>query len=206
MDLYQNLIQIKKRLEELGKVVYLEEVKVMSYNEDLSAESGDRKDSISPELLNNMQKSIEDIPKTLVTICKNLVGRRNVIVDLLESVVKSEVDVGDLKDQMETLKTEGVQLQSNLDVVVSEHAEKIKEIVKNWQKLLNEKTNIGTSAKVEELQEKLRMQERLTEESKSVMQDLQRRLDDKRGGHERYVNELNTIIHSLREQIVVSTF
>lgn len=207
MDLYQNLVQIKKRLEELGKIVYLEEVKLMSYNETTELpESGDGREIFSSEIVNNMQKSIEEIPKTLMTICKNLLGRRNVIVELLENIVNSEVDVADLRDQIETLKTEGIQLQSNLDVVINEHAEKIKEIVKNWQKLLNEKTNIGTSAKVEELQEKLKVQERLTEESKNVVHELQKRLDDKRGGHERYVNELNGVIHALRDQITVSVF
>lgn len=208
MDLYQNLIQIKKRLEELGKIVYLEEVKVMSYNEqsDFIPESGDGGEMFSPEVMQNMQRSIEEIPRTLMTICKNLLGRRNVIVELLESIVKSEVDVGDLRDQIETLKTEGIQLQSNLDVVINEHAEKVKEIIRNWQKLLNEKTNIGTSAKVEELQEKLKMQEKLTEDSRAIIQDLNRKLDDKRGGHDRYVSELNNVIHALRDQIVVSTY
>lgn len=33
LDSYQNLIQIKKRLEELCKIVYVEEVKLMLYNE-----------------------------------------------------------------------------------------------------------------------------------------------------------------------------
>lgn len=80
-----------------------------------------------------MQTSIEEIPKTLMDICKNLLGRRAVIVDLLDSVTKSEVDVADLGDKIETLKNEGLQLQNNLDAIINEHEKKIRELVVNWQ-------------------------------------------------------------------------
>lgn len=56
LDLYQNLLQIKKRLEELGKVVQLEEVKLLPYNdaEEKVQEvipTGGGGETISPEVL-----------------------------------------------------------------------------------------------------------------------------------------------------------
>lgn len=54
LDLYQNLLQIKKRLEELGKVVQLEEVKLLPYNvaEEKVQEvpTGGGGETISPEV------------------------------------------------------------------------------------------------------------------------------------------------------------
>ncbi|CAH1962431.1 unnamed protein product [Acanthoscelides obtectus] len=203
LDLYQNLVQIKKKLEELGKHVQLEQVKLMNYDGDAPKhpESDGGGESISPEVIIGMQTSIEEIPRTLMEICKNLLGRRNVIVELLESVTKSEVDVGSLTEQIETLKQEGQQLQSHLDVVLSEHHSKIKEIVANWQTLLNDKDHVITNAKVGDLEEKLKSQENLTEEARHQIAELQKKLDDKRNGHDRYVAELNNVIHGLKDHI-----
>ncbi|KAJ8936875.1 hypothetical protein NQ314_012139 [Rhamnusium bicolor] len=208
LDLYQNLLQIKRRLEELGKVVQLEEVKLMPYNEiqDSAAEVDGRGENISPEVVVGMQSSIEEIPKTLMEICKNLLSRRAVIVDLLESVTKSEVDVGDLSDKIETLKVEGTQLQNNLDAIISEHEKKINELVINWQALLNDKKSMNTNSKIEDLEDKLKAQDKLTQESNQVILDLQRKLDDKRSSHEKSVAELNNVIYTLKEQIIVSNF
>lgn len=57
LDLYQNLVQIKKRLEELGKVVQLEEVKLLPVEEEKEkqkkepeTEGGGAGESISPEV------------------------------------------------------------------------------------------------------------------------------------------------------------
>lgn len=51
-----------------------------------------------------MKNSIEEIPKTLMEICKNLLSRRALIVELLESVTKSEIDVNQVSDKIESLK------------------------------------------------------------------------------------------------------
>lgn len=151
-----------------------------------------------------MQTSIEEIPKTLMDICKNLLSRRAVIVDLLDSVTKSEVDVGDLSDKIETLKTEGIQLQNNLDAIINEHEKKIRELVVNWQALLNDKRSMNTNVKIGDLEEKLKAQEKLTQESNQVLLELQKKLDEKRANHERVQADLNCNIHALKNHILVS--
>ena len=55
-------------------------------------------------MVNEMKKSIEEIPKTLMDICKNLLSRRALIVELLESVTKAEIDVSEVSDKIESLK------------------------------------------------------------------------------------------------------
>lgn len=61
-------------------------------------------EQVSLELVDGMKSSIEEIPKTLMDICKNLLSRRALIVELLESVTKSEVDVDQVSDKIESLK------------------------------------------------------------------------------------------------------
>lgn len=51
-----------------------------------------------------MKCSIEEIPKTLMDICKNLLSRRALIVELLESVTKSEIDMNQVSPKIESLK------------------------------------------------------------------------------------------------------
>lgn len=151
-----------------------------------------------------MQTSIEEIPKTLMDICKNLLSRRAVIVDLLDSVTTSEVDVGDLSDKIETLKTEGIQLQNNLDAIINEHEKKIRELVVNWQTLLNDKKSMNTNVKIGDLEEKLKAQEKLTQESNQMLLELQKKLDEKRANHERVQADLNSNIYALKNHILVS--
>lgn len=59
---------------------------------------------MSIELVNSMKCSIEEIPKTLMDICKNLLSRRALIVELLESVTKSEIDMNQVSPKIESLK------------------------------------------------------------------------------------------------------
>lgn len=125
-------------------------------------------ETIPPEIFIGMQTSIEEIPKTLMDICKNLLNRRNVIVELLENVIKSEVNVDDLSEQIEALKLEGALLQSNLDQVINEHHNKIKEIVEHWHMLLSEKASLNSTVTVDDFEEKIKAQEVLYEESKQV--------------------------------------
>ncbi|KAJ8910164.1 hypothetical protein NQ315_005767 [Exocentrus adspersus] len=199
LDLYQNLVQIKRRLEELGKAVQLDEIKLLPYNDKPGKEpeqtEGGAGETISPEVVISMQTSIEEIPKTLMDICKNLLARRAVIVELLESVTKSEVDVGDLSDKIETYK-------NNLDAIINEHEKKIKELVINWQALLNDKRCMNTNVKISDLEEKLKAQEKLTQESNQMLLDLQKKLDERRANSEKVQADLNIYIQNLKSQIL----
>lgn len=67
---------------------------------------------MSIELVNSMKCSIEEIPKTLMDICKNLLSRRALIVELLESVTKSEIDMNQVSPKIESLKVPKKKKQS----------------------------------------------------------------------------------------------
>ncbi|XP_050307941.1 cingulin-like protein 1 isoform X2 [Anthonomus grandis grandis] len=203
IELYQNLVQIKKRLEEFGKNVKVDEVKLITFDEMNKKPQNNLGggEEISMEVVNGMKSSIEEIPKTLMDICKNLLSRRALIVELLESVTKSEVDVTQVSDKIESLKCEGLQLQQSLDGVIREHEAKITNLVQNWQKLLNDKKALNTDSKIEELELKLKEEEQLRENSVTVIQDLQRKMEEKKFSYDRSLAELNGVLHTLREQV-----
>ncbi|CAG9854149.1 unnamed protein product [Phyllotreta striolata] len=201
VELYQTLNDIKKKLEDLGKDVTMDGVKFSPF---LIGETARPKtptgagESVPSTVVVELQSSIEEIPKTLTEICRNLLNRRNVIVELLENVCKSAVNGNDLADQIETLKTEGVNLRSHLDVVINEHHNKIKEIIQHWNALLSQRMSANG---LEEDEDGDAMSKALYEESKGIILDLQRKLDEKKNGHEQCVNELNNVISGLKEQI-----
>ncbi|XP_076274411.1 uncharacterized protein LOC143205180 isoform X2 [Rhynchophorus ferrugineus] len=202
LDLYQNLVQIKKRLEELGKHVKLDDLKLLPLEDFRKQSEGHGGgEQISMDIVVGMKKSIEEIPKTLMDICRNLLSRRALIVELLESVTRSEVDVGEVSDKIESLKNEGQQLQHSLDGIIAEHQDKIDQLVSNWQKLLSEQRSPHEDGRVEELEHQLKEQERLTLESTHVIHELQRKMEEKRTTYDKSVAELNGIIGTLREQI-----
>ncbi|KAL1506866.1 hypothetical protein ABEB36_006149 [Hypothenemus hampei] len=205
--LYNKMVDVKKRLEVLGKSVELEEFKFVSF-EDYYKEQKSHTDSdggcgeqISKEVIGGMKSSIEQIPKTLKDIGKNLLSRRALIVELLESVAKSEIDVKDVLDKIESLKYEGEQLEESLDSVILEHEIKISELVDTWQKLLNDKQEFNKENRLNELEKKLKEQEKLREESTTIIDELHRKLDDGKMSHEKSITELNGVLQSLRDQI-----
>ncbi|XP_060531861.1 myosin heavy chain, clone 203-like isoform X2 [Cylas formicarius] len=201
LDLYQSLAKIKKRLEELGKQVVLEEFKLVPTEDHGKAQGHGAGEEVSVEMVTTMKNSIEEIPITLMEICRNLLSRRALIVELLESVTKSEVDVADVSDKIESLKSEGHQLQQSLDAVITEHQAKITDLVGNWQKLLSEKQSPDTGTKIVELEAKLKEQERLVQESNYIIQDLQKKMDEKKSSYDKSLAELNGITQTLKEQI-----
>ncbi|XP_050305465.1 golgin subfamily A member 6-like protein 7 [Anthonomus grandis grandis] len=199
LDLYQNLLQIKKQLEKHHKTVQLDDIKLLSYhdyNNRLNSYGGG--ESLSPQVVAGMKSSLEDIPKTLIDVCQNLLSRRALIVDLLESITKSEVDLSEVSGRIESLKTEGQMLQNSLDAIIEEHQTKINELVTKWRMLLNAKNN---NAKADELELKLRAQEKLTYESAHVIRELQKKLDDRKISYDKSMGELTGLVNSLKEQV-----
>ncbi|CAH0561376.1 unnamed protein product [Brassicogethes aeneus] len=216
LDLYENLVQIKAKLNELGKSVQLEEIKVLSVEKKKKLEEkleneaqkevqkeGGGGEAVSENMLVEMKTSIEEIPKTLLSICQNLLSRRAIIVELLESVTKSEVTVDDISDKIEALKSEGSELQKSLDMIICEHESRINELVNNWTSLLSDKKTKDDKedSNIEDLQAQLEKQKKLVEQSNTIIKDLQQKLDEKKHVHDKSVNDLDVVIKGLRDQI-----
>ena len=67
--------------------------------------------------------------------------------------------------------------------------------------MLTDKQAVTADNKVENLENQLKEQEKLTNESSHVIYDLQRKLEDQRIAYEKSVAGLNGIIYTLIEQI-----
>lgn len=65
---------------------------------------------ISPEMLHNIQNSIQEIRETLMTIDVRILVGRNLIVELSESTVKSNVGVTKLHDRSHRKRSLYVQI------------------------------------------------------------------------------------------------
>lgn len=95
-------------------------------------------------------------------------------------------------------------MQQSLDAIIEEHEQKINQLVTNWQKLLIEKQSCGDNGKIEELDRRLKEEERLREDSSNIIQDLHRKLEDRKLIYEKSMTELNGVLETLKEQIKVS--
>lgn len=86
---------------------------------------------------------------------------------------------------------------------MKEHESKITELVSNWQKLLNDKQCLNMDSKIDELENKLKDEQRLREESALVIHELHEKLNEKKISHEKSLAELNQVLQALREQVKV---
>ncbi|XP_066262199.1 golgin subfamily A member 6-like protein 24 [Euwallacea similis] len=199
IDLYRSLLETKKKLEEVGKLVTLEDIKLVpytKYNEISKFDGGG--EEVALEVLHKMRRSVEEIPKRLSEICQDLLKKRVQIVELLNKIAKSEIDVGDVAGRMESLQNEGQWLQESLEEVLKENKRKIKNLITNWEGLLCMKRS---SDEASDWELKCKEQERLIEKSNHVIADLKKMLDEKRTVHDRTVTELNRAITNLKKQI-----
>ncbi|KAL3267417.1 hypothetical protein HHI36_011546 [Cryptolaemus montrouzieri] len=201
MDLYQNLLEIKKHLAEFGKIVEIEEIKLISIEEPERKSDHPCGDVLNQEIVQNMKSSIENIPKALMGVCQNLVGRRAAIVELLESVSQAEIESTDLADRIETLKDEGKELKNSLDVLITQSEERINELVKNWYTLLDSKSQEPSNVRLDEYENQLKQKDAILQESKHMILDLQKKLEEKRNNHEKTISEFEITIKEYTETI-----
>lgn len=215
MELYQNLLEIKRQLADFGKIVELEEVKfvigvdagatatpVASNKSPVEADRS-RGDGVSEEMVQSMRDSIETIPQTLMGVCQNLVSRRDAIVELLECVSQAEFDKTDLPERIVSLKDEGVELKRSLDLLIRESRERIAELVGNWHQLLEQRHSVavGEGERIRELEQQLKHKEQLVADSRQLIVDLQKKLDEKRQVHEQAVSEFEIAVKQYTDNI-----
>lgn len=80
------------------------------------------------EVSDVMKQSLDDISEVWLTICKNLLERREVLVKTLEQV--PELDYKNFIFMVETLKCESLDLQSGIDLAVTSQNERVSGLLK----------------------------------------------------------------------------
>lgn len=201
LDLYNSLAQTKKKLEEFGKVVQLEEIKLIPVGNVEKNES--TASEVNADTVVNMKTTLEDMPKALITVCQNLLNRQATIGELLESVVKSEIDMTELSKKMDSFDSEKNELEKLFNLTLANHEQKINELIHNWQSLLNCKKYETDNIKIDELQQKLHEKDEIIAKFGTNIKELQRKVEDKKNLHDNTISELNGQVYELQEKIAV---
>ncbi|XP_056646844.1 uncharacterized protein LOC130451687 [Diorhabda sublineata] len=127
-------------------------------------------------------------------ICTDQQSKKNVIVELLDSIIK-EVKISYPLEQMNILKGE----KTELYVIINKQHIKVKEIVRNRQILVNDKKD--SCLKLEALEEKLKAQKKLNTEACQIIRSLQRDIEEQRSNHKKYSHMLHGIIKALLKRM-----
>ncbi|XP_057663533.1 uncharacterized protein LOC130898319 isoform X2 [Diorhabda carinulata] len=138
--------------------------------------------------------SQKNIPKISMDICTDQQSKKNVIVELLDSIIK-EVKISYPLEQMNILKGE----KTELYVIINKQHIKVKEIVRNRQILVDDKKD--SCLKLEALEEKLKAQKKLNTEACQIIRSLQRDIEEQRSNHKKYSNMLHGIINALLKRM-----
>ncbi|CAG9764785.1 unnamed protein product [Ceutorhynchus assimilis] len=194
LDLYKNLTQIKMRLEDLGKTVRLEDVKMVSVSEYGNTSSEGTPGNLSKEVVEEMVISIEKIPKIFSDVCKNLLTKRSLMIELLDSVSKSEINNSDVSDRIDSLKIESTQIQISLDNIITDIQTKITDLTAKWSVA---SSNHQSDDEAKELDIKYKEQQKLMLEWNLVISNYQKKSEAGKVALEKS----NKTIHALEDKI-----
>lgn len=128
MDIYQSLIQIKKKLEENGKLVPLDPIKFVvcdstkmlklkpekSENPDVAA-SGESPRIPIKDSVENVKQYLKEMPSGFINICKTLIGKRIELMELLEKSTDPQA-----MHQLESHRMESRMLDQSISEVMQE--------------------------------------------------------------------------------------
>ncbi|CAG9764787.1 unnamed protein product [Ceutorhynchus assimilis] len=199
VDLHKTLVQLKRKLKELGKLVTFEDIKWDPMNEYQKTLGRSEGDGSSPnELLQDLKDSLKQISKTMIDVCKSLLSRRAMIVEVLEKVANSELNLSDVTSKIDLVKNESQQLENSLQSIMKDQQNKINELVSKWETLLSSNR---INVKSEELELQPQEHETLMRESKHVIHNLQQKLENRKVVYNKSLAEMNNNIRNLRDQI-----
>ncbi|XP_018331754.1 myosin-9-like isoform X2 [Agrilus planipennis] len=225
LEVYQNLTQLKKKLEESGKTVHLEEMKFIDCNEVIPRartplSAGKREEAptdFEKDLLKAMKEIVNVIPKPLTDMCKSLMTKRVLLVDMIDKYCNNEVDSAELHKKINFLKTESSQLEQKIENANTEQSKQIEELVTKWQQMLESHEVIiqpppppagPPPERFHELYKKFKKQDHEIKEYKQKVEDLQNALNDrpeKADLHkaEENIRQLNSQLKELDAQLII---
>lgn len=208
LEMYQNLKQMKKKLEETGKTVVLDTMKFIEFDDEKSKSTAEKidlsgagetiKKQLDPELVKTMRESIKKIPQSLLEVCKNVMTKRAAIINLLENETFENRDKDHKMKQIELLKTESVILERNVEDTFANQEKQLNDIISNWQFHLGSVYSKETEA---ELRKKLSAQEQILINITSDLQKAQMKLRD--GDSREELAKAQTEVDFLRDRMKV---
>lgn len=175
LELYQALVELKRKLEQTGTHPQLEELKFIDceYKEETDPNAGGEA-KIDSEALESLRALVQKLVFPVLSYCKNVIVKRSDILETLET----NPDVA--KARIPSLKIESEEMEKNLEEMRNEQEKNIASVVNFFQKALEySNTTLELPSKftdegeVEQLKQLLQEKERLLFEANKVMQELQ---------------------------------
>lgn len=206
LDMYKALVNIKKSLDEGGKIVPLINIKVVEFDEKGEKlnqilagglELG-KKLPVDPNLINDMKFTMKQIPLSLLEVCRSIMDKRAAIITLLETE-KFDDKTNALK-QIDLLKKESTLLEKHVEDAFASQEKQVAELLENWQVILNSATNVSGNTE-EKLRKELAKQEKTLAEITADLQKAQMQLKETDGHHE--ILKAEEEIITLQEKIKV---
>lgn len=198
LDMHKSLLRTKKQLEDLGKKVVLEDLKIVTLKVDgkqldLGVGAGE---TPAIETAINLKSSIDNVLDSCVKVCQKCFVKRDDVVKMLESLSRSETEASEIEIGVEELKREQTELEKNLEDTVSESEKKIEEVINNWQKsVVNKFVNEDMISKIGELEDKVKLQQKALSDAEEHAHSLNRKLEDKKATLEKTISEFQEKIN-----------
>lgn len=202
-DLYQGLLELKKRLDDAGINVKLSDVTLPIFDGQQKEE--EPKKEIDPIQLDNIKNAIKRIPHNLMEFSKDLIHKRSAILQMLDH------DPELIKEHLSVYEREGYEIESSLQQLFHDQEKKFSELVAFLQKIV-ESSNVSLHVPDfnEHLQKDLdrtklllKKKDDMLAEVNAVVKQLQAELTKKGGVEDEAVRNRQTV-HELKHRIRVS--
>lgn len=193
LDLYQALVDLKKKLENTGTHIHLDELKFIDceYKGDAKVET-----KLNSEALQALKSLVEKMVAPVVDYCKNVIVKR---ADILETI---QTNPDAIKTRIGSLKIESDELEKNLEHLCSEQERNVMYMLDYFEKVLKSSnttlevpSQFASESEVERLREELKDKENKLAENSKLVHDLQEETKKKSS----VVDELNKYKHHVTD-------
>lgn len=173
LELYQALVELKKKLEQTGAQIHLDEMKFIDCEHSDPPSTGEQT-KISSQVIESLRSLIEKLVTPVLDYCKNVMVQRE---DILQSL---ETNPEIIQSRINSLKLESEDMTKNFDAIRCEQERNITQMVNYIQTAL-EGSNVALEipsqfaddSEVEQLRQLLREKEQKLLETVKLNQDLQ---------------------------------
>lgn len=199
-DLYQTLLDLKKKLDDAGVKVKLNELNLGIKDAE------EPKREMDPVEIENLKSVIRKIPSTLLEFSRDLVRKRSTMLQMFHH------DPELVKEHMSVYEREGYELENSIQQLYNDQEQKIADVVAFLQNVV-ESSNITLNVpefndslqkEYDRVKSLLRKKEDLLNEANSTVHQLQAELAKKMTVEDEAMKSRQTV-YDLKHRIRVST-
>lgn len=190
MELYQGLLDLKKKLEQNGASVQLEEINFIDCKDEgfkkferlssptSSISSKRLVTKIDEYALESLKETILQIPMTFMSFCKDVVRKRSEMLEIMNDSPHI------VQERLPMYIKEDKDIQSNLESLYSEQEKRVNELIKFFHTVVEscnvslEIPKIGNEAEneIKNLKEQLAQKEEMLKRENNLVTEMQKEL------------------------------